>query len=80
MTTRHPIHHATPWAALAQPLAAAFGATELGRRVAHALARQREIRRVRAELASYSQRELMTDLRLTLAEVDGIAAQAPAAR
>jgi uncharacterized protein YjiS (DUF1127 family) len=66
--------------ALAAPLAAAIDATGLPERVEAALAGRREFRRVRRELAAYSERELMADLRLVPSEIRDVAAEAAAMR
>ena len=44
--------------------------------IEHALRRQRECRRVRAELETYSERELSADLRLDRSDIPDLAAQA----
>ena len=46
------------------------------KRIEHALLRQRECRRVRAELETYSERELNADLRLNRSGIPDLAAQA----
>jgi uncharacterized protein YjiS (DUF1127 family) len=66
--------------ALAAPLAAAIDATGLPEQLELALARRREYRRVRRELAAYSERELMADLRLVPSEIPDVAAEAAAIR
>ena len=44
--------------------------------VEHALLRRRECRRVRAELGTYSERELNADLRLNRSDILDLAAEA----
>ena len=44
--------------------------------IEHALLRQRECRRVRAELETYSERELNADLRLNRSDIPALAAEA----
>src|SRR3954452_7269970 len=44
--------------------------------IGHALLRRRECRRVRAELETYSERELSADLRLNRSDIPALAAQA----
>ena len=44
--------------------------------IEHALRRQRECRRVRAELETYSERELNADLRLSRSDIPDLAAEA----
>src|SRR5690348_16994438 len=46
------------------------------KRIEHALLRRRECRRVRAELETYSQRELNADLRLNRSDIPDLAAEA----
>lgn len=60
---------------LVRPVAQVGLASALGRRVRLELVWRRAHRRMRAELATYSDRELMTDLRLTRSEIDGVAAE-----
>ena len=45
-------------------------------RIEHALLRRRECRRVRAELETYSERELNADLRLNRSDIPDLAAEA----
>ena len=49
--------------------------TDLGRRVNLELVWRRAYRRVRAELATYSNQELMADLRMNRSDIDSIAAE-----
>ena len=44
--------------------------------IEHVLLRQRECRRVRAELETYSERELNADLRLNRSDIPDLAAEA----
>ena len=46
------------------------------KRIGHALLRRRECRRVRAELETYSERELNADLRLNRSDIPALAAEA----
>jgi uncharacterized protein YjiS (DUF1127 family) len=46
------------------------------KQIEHALIRQRAMRRVRAELSTYSERELTTDLRLNRSDISWFAAKA----
>jgi uncharacterized protein YjiS (DUF1127 family) len=46
------------------------------KRIEHALLRRRECRRVRAELETYSERELNADLRLSRSDIPDLAARA----
>jgi uncharacterized protein YjiS (DUF1127 family) len=62
-------------AELLQPITRAAADSALGRRVRLQLVWRRAYRQMRAELATYSDRELMTDLRLTRAEIDDVAAE-----
>ena len=48
----------------------------LPKRIEHALLRRRECRRVRAELETYSERELNADLRLSRSDIPDLAAEA----
>ena len=66
--------------ALAEPVLAAARVTGLSGRVELALVRRREFRKVRAELDTYSARELLTDLRLVPSEIGQVAAEAAAMR
>ena len=73
---------ASLWRSLGQGLADLFRPavqaaleTGPGRRVRLELEWRRAYRRMRAELATYSDRELMADLRLARSEIDGIAAE-----
>ena len=52
----------------------------LSQRIGLALLRRRECRRVRAELETYSERELNADLRLNRSDIPDLAAQAGASR
>lgn len=56
-------------------LAAAVGATDLARRLELTDVRRRAYRRVRAELATYTDRELLSDLRISGAQIDELAAE-----
>ena len=49
---------------------------DLFKRVELALIRRREYRRLRAELESYSERELSADLRLSRSDIPEVAAEA----
>src|SRR4051794_1294075 len=51
-------------------------AMNLSKRIGHALLRRRERRRVRAELETYSERELNADLRLSRSDIPDLAAEA----
>lgn len=62
-------------AALVRPVTEAIRSSELGRRIQLDLVWQRAYRQVRGELATYSDRELMTDLRLARSEIGEIAAE-----
>jgi uncharacterized protein YjiS (DUF1127 family) len=64
----------TGLAAIAADLWRAAAASDLGRSIQLRLLWRRAFRQVRAELRSYSPRELMTDLRLSPAEIDDTAA------
>ena len=59
---------------LAAPLVGWVAASELYRRFELARIRRREFLRLRAQLESYSDRELMADLRLVRSEIDDVAA------
>lgn len=65
---------------LAEPVLAAARATGLSGQFELALVRRREFVRVRAELEAYSDRELLTDLRLVPSEIGQVAAEAAAMR
>ena len=54
---------------------ATAAATDLGRRLTLELVWWRAYRRTHAELATYSDRELMADLRLSRSDIDGIAVE-----
>lgn len=60
---------------VAQGIVAAIEGTDLGRRLNLELVWRRAYRRVRAELETYSDQELMADLRLNRSDIDGIAAE-----
>ena len=49
---------------------------KLSKRIGLALLRRRERRRVRAELETYSERELNADLRLSRSDIPDLAAEA----
>lgn len=66
--------------ALAEPVLAAARVTGLSERAELARVRRREYLRVRAELLTYSDRELLTDLRLVPSEIEDVAAEAAAMR
>src|SRR5687768_2127656 len=61
---------------LVRPIWWRIKASGLPQRLELARRRRREFRKVRAELESYSERELMSDLRLTRSDIPAIAAQA----
>jgi uncharacterized protein YjiS (DUF1127 family) len=60
---------------LVRPLTKEALASGLGRRIQLQMVWRRAYRQMRAELATYSDRELMTDLHLTRSEIDDIAAE-----
>jgi uncharacterized protein YjiS (DUF1127 family) len=62
-------------AQVARQVGAAIEGTDLGRRVNLELVWRRAYRRVRAELATYSNQELMADLRMNRSDIDSIAAE-----
>ena len=62
-------------AAMVRPVAEGIRSSELGRRIQLELVWRRAYRQVRAELATYSDRELLTDLRLARSEIGEIAAE-----
>ncbi len=62
--------------ALALPITVAIGATGLPQRIALALLWRREFRKARAELETYSERELESDLRINRSDIPEIAAEA----
>ena len=62
--------------ALALPITVAIGATGLPQRIALARLWRREFRKARAELESYSERELESDLRINRSNIPEIAAEA----
>ena len=62
--------------ALAQPITVAIGATGLPQRIALARLWRREFRKARAELESYSERELKSELRINRSDIPEIAAEA----
>jgi hypothetical protein len=62
--------------ALAQPITAAIRATGLSQRIALTRLWRREFRKARAELESYSERELRSDLRINRSDISEIAAEA----
>ena len=66
--------------ALAEPVLAAARVTGLSEQAGLARVRRREYLRVRAELLTYSDRELLTDLRLVPSEIGDVAAEAAAMR
>ena|SRR5687767_6373502 len=61
---------------LVRPIVGRIKATGLPKRLELARRRRREFRKVRAELESYSERELMSDLRLKRSDIPALAAQA----
>lgn len=61
--------------ALAQPILAALEAAGVSQRVELALLRRRELRRVSAELGTYSERELAADLRMSPSAIPDAAAE-----
>lgn len=62
-------------AQIARQLETAIEGTDLGRRLNLELVWRRAYRRVRAELSTYSNQELMADLRLNRSDIDSIAAE-----
>lgn len=62
-------------ALVARQVVAAIEETDLGRRLNLELVWRRAYRRVRAELSTYSDQELMADLRLNRSDIDTIAAE-----